>query len=77
MAVADPLPSFSKTNCCQPLHDMLLHTDIVKVFVLSWSVKALGVVSPVFGSVPVSIIPGVTLVNEPSAVEIKPDTWAA
>src|ERR1017187_10768932 len=77
MAVADPLPSFSKTNCCQPLHDMLLQTAVVKVFVLSSSVKAFGVVFPVFGSAPVSLIPGVTLMNEPSAVEIRPDTWAA
>lgn len=47
------------------------------MFALSWSVKALGVVLFVFGFVPVSLIPGVTLRNEPSAVEMRPDdTWA-
>ena len=49
----------------------------MKVFVLSWSVKALAVAWPVYGSIPVSVIPGVTLRKDPSAVEMRPDvTWA-
>jgi hypothetical protein len=63
------------TNCCQPWQAdgfaAPLQAGVVKVFALSWSEKSLAPVESL------TLVRPVTLSNDPAAVDIKPDTWAA
>src|SRR6478672_6385025 len=69
-------PSFAKMNCSQPLQTEgsaePMQTELVKKFVLSWSVYALVMSLPVLLIFPLSVMPAETLSNEPMAVEIVP-----
>src|SRR5271155_1011601 len=78
-AQAEPLPPqppLLKMNCCQPVQpEVWPHADVVNIWVLSWREKTPGLCLP-FRSM-YSLVTPVTLSNNPSATEMKPDAGSA
>jgi hypothetical protein len=65
------------TNCSQPSHSACpAHAGVEKKLEFSCSEKVFGAGSLLAGLIPVSVAPGLTLGNDPTALVISPGTSA-